>query len=103
IEEDLFTDAIQSSRQLLLHMHFADNNRKMPGFAHIDFFTIVKTLKEIGYSGYISFEPNIAEKNYENATKYGLKFVKRIVELQDKTTTAELARSSSKTDSRSVL
>jgi D-psicose/D-tagatose/L-ribulose 3-epimerase len=101
IEEDLFADAIQSSRQLLLHMHFADNNRKMPGFAHIDFFTIVKSLKEIDYVGYISFEPNIAEKNYENATKYGLNFVKRIVELQDKTTTAA-ARSSSKTDSRNL-
>jgi D-psicose/D-tagatose/L-ribulose 3-epimerase len=80
IEEDLFTDAIESSRQLLLHVHFADNNRKMPGFAHIDFSTIVKSLKEIGYLGYISFEPNISDKNYQHATKYGLDFVKRIVE-----------------------
>jgi D-psicose/D-tagatose/L-ribulose 3-epimerase len=88
IEEDLFKDAIQSSSELLLHMHFADNNRKMPGFAHIDFSTIVKSLKEIGYVGYISFEPSIADKNYEHATKYGLNFVKRIVELQDKPTAA---------------
>ena len=86
IEEDLFQDAIQSSSELLLHMHFADNNRKMPGFAHIDFSTILKSLKEIGYSGYISFEPSIADNNYEDATKYGLNFVKRIVELQDKPT-----------------
>jgi D-psicose/D-tagatose/L-ribulose 3-epimerase len=83
IEEDLFKDAIQSSRKFLRHMHFADNNRKMPGFAHIDFSTIVKSLSEIGYQGYISFEPNIADKNYQHATKYGLDFVKRIVELQD--------------------
>jgi D-psicose/D-tagatose/L-ribulose 3-epimerase len=87
IEEDLFKDAIQSSSELLLHMHFADNNRKMPGFAHIDFSTIVKSLKEIGYAGYISFEPSIADKNYEHATKYGLNFVKKLVELQDKSTT----------------
>src|ERR687886_1172119 len=80
IEEDSFRDAIHSSRQPLLHMHFADNNRKMPGFAHIDFSTIVKSLKEIGYLGYISFEPNISDKNYQHATKYGLDFVKRIVE-----------------------
>jgi D-psicose/D-tagatose/L-ribulose 3-epimerase len=84
IEEDLFKDAIQSSSTLLRHMHFADNNRKMPGFAHIDFSTIVKSLNEIGYDGYISFEPNIADKNYEHATKYGLDFVKKIVERQDK-------------------
>jgi sugar phosphate isomerase/epimerase len=83
IEEDLFTDAIQSSRHLLVHMHFADNNRKMPGLAHIDFFTIVKSLKEVGYDGYVSFEPNIREKNYELETKYGLNFIKKIVELKD--------------------
>jgi sugar phosphate isomerase/epimerase len=79
IEEDSFRDAIDSSRQALLHMHFADNNRKMPGFAHIDFSTIVKSLKDISYTGYISFEPNIADKNYQYATKYGLDFVKTMV------------------------
>jgi len=84
IEEDFFKDAIQSSRKFLRHMHFADNNRKMPGFAHIDFYTIVKSLNEIGYDGYISFEPNVADKNYAHATKYGLDFVKSILEAQDR-------------------
>jgi len=83
IEEDLFTDAIQSSGRLLVHMHFADNNRKMPGLAHIDFFTIVKSLKEVGYNGYVSFEPNIREKKYQYETMYGLNFIKRIFELKD--------------------
>jgi D-psicose/D-tagatose/L-ribulose 3-epimerase len=81
IEEDMFEDAIST---LLRHMHFADNNRKMPGFAHIDFSAIIKSLNEIGYDGFISFEPNIADRDYEHATKYGLDFVKRIVEHQDK-------------------
>jgi D-psicose/D-tagatose/L-ribulose 3-epimerase len=84
IEEDSFKDAIQSSRKFLRHLHFADNNRKMPGFAHIDFSTIVKSLNEIDYDDFISFEPNVADKNYQHATKYGLDFIKRIVELQDK-------------------
>ncbi len=89
IEEDLFEDAIQSAGNFLRHMHFADNNRKMPGFAHIDFSTIVKSLIEIGYDGYISFEPNIPDKNYEHATRYGLDFIKRTVKkLQDKSTSA---------------
>ena len=83
IEEDLFKEAIQSSRKFLRHMHFADNNRKMPGFAHIDFSTIVKSLNEIDYNGFISFEPNIADKNYVHAIKYGLDFVKRMVEAQN--------------------
>lgn len=83
IEEDLFKEAIQSSRKFLRHMHFADNNRKMPGFAHIDFSTIVKSLNGIDYDGFISFEPNIADKNYVHATKYGLDFVKTMVEAQN--------------------
>jgi len=82
IEEDMFKDAIQSSSTLLRHMHFADNNRKMPGFAHIDFSTVIESLNEIGYDGFISFEPNFADRNYEHATKYGLDFVKRIVQHQ---------------------
>ena len=82
IEEDMFRDAIQSSSTFLRHMHFADNNRKMPGFAHIDFSTVIESLNEIGYDGFISFEPNIADRNYQHATKYGLDFVKRIVEHQ---------------------
>jgi D-psicose/D-tagatose/L-ribulose 3-epimerase len=88
IEEDSFKDAIQGSRRFLRHTHFADNNRKMPGFAHIDFSTIVKSLIEIGYDGYISFEPNVPDKNYEHPMKYGLDFIKRIVKLQDKSTSA---------------
>ncbi|HEV3432535.1 MAG TPA: sugar phosphate isomerase/epimerase family protein [Nitrososphaera sp.] len=80
IEEDSFKGAIQSSSKYLKHLHFADNNRKMPGFAHIDFPSIVESLNEIGYDGYISFEPNIADRNYERATKYGLDLIKGIVD-----------------------
>ncbi|MDQ4100808.1 MAG: sugar phosphate isomerase/epimerase, partial [Thermoproteota archaeon] len=84
IEEDSFKVAIKNSSNHLQHLHFADNNRKMPGFAHIDFTSIAESLNEIGYDRYISFEPNIADKNYEHATKYGLDFVKRIVQRQQK-------------------
>ena len=80
IEEDSFEQAIRMTGSNLKHTHFADNNRKMPGFAHIDFVTIVKSLHEIGYDGYISFEPNIADKNYEQIVNAGLGFIKSKVE-----------------------
>jgi hypothetical protein len=35
------------SRGLLQHMHFADNNRKMPGDAHFNFQVVVKGLKNV--------------------------------------------------------
>ena len=37
-------------------VHFADNNRKWPGSAHLDFQRIVATLDEVGYRGYVSTE-----------------------------------------------
>jgi len=76
IEEDSFEDAIQRTGRVLKHMHFADNNRKMPGFGHIDFRTIMRSLRKASYNGYVSFEPNISRKNYEYDLKQSLEFVK---------------------------
>ena len=84
IEEDSFRAAIESSSKVLRHLHFADNNRKMPGYAHIDFSSIVESLNEIGYDNYISFEPNITDKNYEHVIKHGLDFIKEIVDYKTK-------------------
>lgn len=78
IEEDSFEDTILKSRKLLRHMHLADNNRKMPGYAHIDFQSIMRSLFSIGYDGYASFEPNVNDKDYENFTMRGLEFIKSL-------------------------
>ena len=63
IEEDSFEHAILKSEGLLQHTHFADNNRKMQGYGHIDFKLIVNSLRNIGYNHYISFEPNLTRKD----------------------------------------
>ena len=78
IEEDTFEDAILKSRKLLRHMHFADNNRKMPGYAHTNFLSIMRSLANIGYKGYASFEPTIVDRNYEPSTRRGLEYIKSI-------------------------
>ncbi|MGA7542032.1 MAG: sugar phosphate isomerase/epimerase family protein [Nitrososphaeraceae archaeon] len=78
IEEDSLEDTILKSRKLLRHMHLADNNRKMPGYAHINFHSIMRSLFGIGYNGYASFEPNVNDKDYENLTKRGLEFIKSL-------------------------
>jgi D-psicose/D-tagatose/L-ribulose 3-epimerase len=78
IEEDSLEDTILKSRKLLRHMHLADNNRKMPGYAHINFQPIMRSLFSIGYNGYASFEPNVNDKDYEDLTKRGLEFIKSL-------------------------
>ena len=78
IEEQSFEYAILKSEGLLRHTHFADNNRMMPGYGHIDFQLIIKTLHDIGYNQYISFEPVLTYEGYEYATKSGLELIKTI-------------------------
>jgi D-psicose/D-tagatose/L-ribulose 3-epimerase len=76
IEEDSFEEAFQYAKSYLQHMHFADNNRRMPGFAHIDFVALTRAMRNIGYNGIVSFEPNISQIGYEQEVKSGLEFIR---------------------------
>lgn len=78
IEEDSFEHTIAGAGGMLRHMHFADNNRKMPGYGHIDFKAIVGALVKIRYERYVTFEPAFADNNYEEQLKNGLQYVKSI-------------------------
>jgi D-psicose/D-tagatose/L-ribulose 3-epimerase len=78
IEEDSYKSTIDKSKGLLCHMHFADNNRKMPGFGHINFDEIISTLVNISYSNTISYEPTISNPDYQNDLIAGKKFIEKI-------------------------
>jgi sugar phosphate isomerase/epimerase len=56
IEDQNLHTSLRLARQYCWHVHIADNNRKWPGNAHIDFPSIVATLNDIGYTGYLSVE-----------------------------------------------
>ncbi len=78
IEESSFEQVIRDSKDFLRHTHFAENNRAMPGYARLDFSSIVKTLRNVGYDKYISFEPNLIDVDYKLATLKGLNLIKRL-------------------------
>jgi sugar phosphate isomerase/epimerase len=78
IEEDSLEYAVSDSKHLLAHMHFADNNRKLPGYGHIDFQLIMRILADIGYEEYVSFEPIIQGKGYEPSLSKSLAYIKAI-------------------------
>jgi sugar phosphate isomerase/epimerase len=42
--------------KLIVHVHFADSNRQVPGEGHIPFERIVQKLVENSYDGYVSLE-----------------------------------------------
>ncbi len=83
IEEDSIYDTIVTSTSLLKHVHVSDNNRKMPGFAHIDFDAVVRGLKKIKYSKYVTFEPTIESTDYEVDLKAGLEHFTSLSKLRN--------------------
>jgi D-psicose/D-tagatose/L-ribulose 3-epimerase len=78
IEEDSIHNAIIRSNTMLKHVHISDNNRKMPGLAHIDFKSIIVALKKIKYSKYLTFEPTFQGSDYKNELKFGLQYLKKL-------------------------
>jgi sugar phosphate isomerase/epimerase len=83
IEEDSIYETIVASGSVLKHVHVSDNNRRMPGFAHIDFEAVVRALKKVEYSNYITFEPIIESTEYGNDLKSGLEHLTSLSKLRN--------------------
>ncbi len=56
IEEAVIEKSIQVCGSHIFHFHVADSNRWYPGAGHLDFKSILSTLQQTGYPGYISGE-----------------------------------------------
>lgn len=82
IEEDSIEKTILEAKNYLFQIHFAENNRKMPGYGHIDFFKIMQSLKKISFNNTISFEPTISKQSdYNRDIKHGIEYIKNIESL----------------------
>lgn len=56
IEDKSQAASFIEGKELNVHVHFADNNRGVPGTSNIDFVDAVRVLKALGYDRYISIE-----------------------------------------------
>lgn len=56
IEEKSLEGAILSAGSRIGHMHLPDSHRLAPGGGHIDFAKILTALRQIDFTGYLSFE-----------------------------------------------
>ncbi len=56
IEEPSIEQSIRACGPHLFHFHVADSNRWHPGAGHLDFASILRTLVDVGYQGYVSGE-----------------------------------------------
>ena len=56
IEETDMAASIRACRDSILHVHFADSNRRPVGNGHTNLSEVAKALKEINYDGFVSAE-----------------------------------------------
>lgn len=56
IEEVDIADALRQGRGRIGHVHFVDTNRRPAGCGHMEYASIVRALRDIGYDGYASAE-----------------------------------------------
>ncbi|MDQ8184635.1 sugar phosphate isomerase/epimerase family protein [Pelagicoccus sp. SDUM812002] len=68
IEEKSLPDAIKTIAPHLAHVHLSENDRGAPGSGHIDFLETIKTLKSVGYDGWMTIEAfSRADPDFANA------------------------------------
>ncbi|MCU1408147.1 MAG: putative sugar phosphate isomerase/epimerase [Microbacteriaceae bacterium] len=87
IEEVSIDGAFREAGKHLNHVHVADSSRAAPGAGHLDFRPTVKALKDIDYSGYVTFEllPASADPFAMIARNGHLEFLDKYTELAIKT------------------
>jgi len=56
IEEADMAASIKASGDFVIHVHFADSNRRPVGNGHSDFSEVAQVLKQINYTGFVSAE-----------------------------------------------
>jgi sugar phosphate isomerase/epimerase len=57
IEEISIRDAIHRAGDRLVHVHLADSNRFVPGYGHLDFAEVWRSLDDVGYDRALVLEP----------------------------------------------
>jgi D-psicose/D-tagatose/L-ribulose 3-epimerase len=95
IEEKKIAGAVRCAGKRLKHVHASENDRGLLGSGHVDFQSIVGTLKEIGYDGYLMIEgfgylPN--EKNSLGALWGDIKVTPEDIAFRGATYLRELVR-----------
>lgn len=94
IEEENIAGAIESCGDKLVHMHFVENNRNIPGKGHVSWTDVFTALDNIGYDGagcIETFNPTTLDETCsltfltrkfadspEKLAKDGLEFLKKI-------------------------
>ena len=76
IEEDSLADALHHNRDLLGHVHIADNHRYQPGSGSLDFASLFDRLRADDYQGYVVYECRVRADNPAQAYQDSLTYLR---------------------------
>lgn len=76
IEEDSLTDALHQNRDLLGHVHIADNHRYQPGSGSLDFASLFDQLRADNYQGYVVYECRVRAEDPAQAYRDSLIYLR---------------------------
>jgi sugar phosphate isomerase/epimerase len=78
IEDASIEANLKMAKDHLAYLHFADSNRLAPGDGHLDFPKIIHTLKDIGYTGFITLEI-LPHPDPDTAASRGIKYLRQFI------------------------
>jgi sugar phosphate isomerase/epimerase len=78
IEEPSMERSVEKAGKRLKYMHIADSNRAAPGMGHIDFRSLIKSLRKIGYSGYLIME-FIPGQDVDRDLRFAIKTIRKFL------------------------
>lgn len=76
IEEDNLAQALHDNRDLLGHVHIADNYRYQPGSGTLDFHALFEQLRADNYQGYVVYEGRIRAEDPAQAYRDSLAWLR---------------------------
>ncbi|ENL6904563.1 sugar phosphate isomerase/epimerase family protein [Enterobacter ludwigii] len=76
IEEDSLTEALHRNRDLLGHVHIADNHRYQPGSGTLDFARLFGQLRADNYQGYVVYECRVRADDPAQAYQDSLTYLR---------------------------
>ncbi|MGP4060380.1 sugar phosphate isomerase/epimerase family protein [Halobacillus sp. H74] len=79
IEEDNLVESLKAHKDLMTHIHLADNHRHQPGSGSINFRQCFEQLKENGYQGFLTIECRVRGENPEEEYKRSIDFLQSIL------------------------
>lgn len=79
-EDRPIPEIIRGVAPTIRHVHLNDPNRLGPGMGDVDFVPILRTLREVGYEGWLSVEPFDFSPGPERIARESLAYLKQCVE-----------------------